>query len=156
MATVVDTVVALRNARATARIPAADWLATHISSPSDLGGLFRELSPAIERLARARPLELHGPGDDLPRTAGSLDVVLPGGGDATILPSGVGDDAASLERTRLEKELAEAERFLDGARARLANEAFTSKAPPAVVAGARAREAELTDAVARLRERLGR
>ena len=57
---------------------------------------------------------------------------------------------------RLERELAEAEGYLIAARERLANEAFISKAPPAVVEGARAREAELADQVARLRERLGR
>ena len=62
----------------------------------------------------------------------------------------------SADRARLEKELAEAEGFLEAARARLANEAFTSKAPPQVVEGARAREAELADQVERLRERLGR
>ena len=45
-------------------------------------------------------------------------------------------------------------RRLLAARERLANEAFTSKAPPAVVEGARAREAELADQVERLRERL--
>ncbi len=59
-----------------------------------------------------------------------------------------------LHLDRLEKELAEAEGFLAAARARLANEAFTLKAPPSVVDGARVREAELADAVARLRERL--
>jgi len=63
---------------------------------------------------------------------------------------------ADLDRARLEKELAEAEGRLAAARARLANEAFTSKAPPAVVEGARASEAELADQVARLRDRLGR
>ena len=36
------------------------------------------------------------------------------------------------------------------------NESFVAKAPPAVVEGARAREAELADQVDRLRERLGR
>ena len=40
------------------------------------------------------------------------------------------------------------------ARARLTNESFTAKAPPAVVAGGRAREAELAEQVARLRDRL--
>jgi valyl-tRNA synthetase len=38
----------------------------------------------------------------------------------------------------------------------LANEAFTTKAPPAVVEGARAREAELADQVDRLKASLGR
>ena len=45
---------------------------------------------------------------------------------------------------------------LDAARSRLANEAFTAKAPPAIVEGAVAREAELADQVERLRERLAR
>jgi valyl-tRNA synthetase len=60
------------------------------------------------------------------------------------------------DRARLVKELAEAEGFLAAARSRLANEAFTSKAPPAVVDGARAREAELAETVQRLQARLGR
>jgi valyl-tRNA synthetase len=38
----------------------------------------------------------------------------------------------------------------------LANESFTAKAPPAVVEGARTREAELADQVDRLRDRLAR
>jgi valyl-tRNA synthetase len=58
------------------------------------------------------------------------------------------------DRPRLEKELAEAEALLGAARARLANEAFVAKAPPAVVAGARASEAELAERVERLRASL--
>jgi len=61
---------------------------------------------------------------------------------------------AHRDRARLEKELADTEAQLASARARLADERFTSKAPPAVVDGARAREAELADRAARLRARL--
>ncbi|HEX7345436.1 MAG TPA: hypothetical protein VF253_01505, partial [Candidatus Limnocylindrales bacterium] len=69
--------------------------------------------------------------------------------------AGEGDGGGSAaDRPRLEKELAEAEGYLAAARARLANEAFTAKAPPNVVEGARAREAELADQVARLEDRL--
>ena len=64
------------------------------------------------------------------------------------------DVSHELERARLQRELAEALGFLDAARARLANPAFMEKAPPAIVDGARAREAELADQVARLEERL--
>ena len=60
----------------------------------------------------------------------------------------------TADRARLEKELAEAEGHLAAARARLANPAFVDKAPPAVVDGARTREAELASQVERLRERL--
>jgi valyl-tRNA synthetase len=80
--------------------------------------------------------------------AGQVEAIV---GTATADPA-----AAEADRARLEKELADAVRMLDAARARLSNEAFTAKAPPAVVEGARARETELTDQVERLRGRLAR
>ena len=76
--------------------------------------------------------------------------------EASIRPAAADPAAAALDRERLERELAEAEGWLVAARARLANDAFMAKAPPSVVEGARAREAELAEQVARLRERLGR
>ena len=45
---------------------------------------------------------------------------------------------AALEQARLERELGEAEARLAAARARLTNDSFLAKAPPAVVDGARA------------------
>jgi valyl-tRNA synthetase len=63
-------------------------------------------------------------------------------------------ESAALDRSRLERELAEAEGWLAAARERLANESFVARAPASVVDGARAREAELADQVARLRGRL--
>jgi valyl-tRNA synthetase len=45
-------------------------------------------------------------------------------------------DAAS-EKTRLTKELEQISKHITGTEARLANTAFTSKAPPAVLEGAR-------------------
>jgi len=149
-----ETITAIRNARSNARIDAPSWLETHVAPPGALFGFFEELAPAIERLARARPLELHRRPEDLPRPEGSLEIVLPAGDiQATVLTAASGD-AAFLERTRLEKELAEAEGYLAAARARLANASFVGKAPPAVVDGARARERELAEQVERLRDRL--
>jgi valyl-tRNA synthetase len=146
---------ALRNARAEAHIEPAAWLRTEVAVPAAIGGTFEALRPAVERLARARPLErrltTEALGDDpsaLTAIAGELE--------ARIHPAAETVDSAALdlERGRLERELAEAEGWLEAARARLTNEAFVSKAPPAVVEGARAREAELTDQVERLRDRL--
>jgi valyl-tRNA synthetase len=149
-----ETITAIRNARSNARVDAPSWLETHLALPSGGFAFFEELAPAIERLARARPLELHGRPHDLPRPEGSLEIVLPAGEvQATVLTAASGD-AAMLERTRLEKELAEADGHLAAARARLANASFVGKAPPAVVDGARARERELAEQVERLRERL--
>jgi valyl-tRNA synthetase len=149
-----ELVVAIRNARATAAIPAAAWLETHVAVPSSASETVRALAPAIERLTRARPLELHLDRRELPRRTGAIEVILPAGTYEATIVAAIGGAGAAGDRARLEAELAEAERFLAAARARLANEAFTSKAPPAIVDGARARAAELTETVERLRTRL--
>jgi valyl-tRNA synthetase len=155
----VDLVTEVRNARASAKLPAADWLETFVFVPPGLGSSFEALRPAVERLARARPLRreltpealtaVTGPGD--------LAVIVAGGEiEAAIRPAIASEDAGLLERARLERELSDAEGWLAAARERLTNDAFVSKAPAAVVDGARAREAELADQVDRLRDRLGR
>ena len=159
VAAVIELVGGLRNARAEARLEPAAWLPVEVAVPERLGPTFEALRPAIARLARARPLERR-----LTREALSDDpvalTVLAGELEARILPAagGVAADAAAsaLERTRLEKELAEAERRLDAVRARLVDDGFLAKAPPPVVDGARASEAELADQVDRLRDRLAR
>ena len=156
---VVDLVQRIRNARSEARIEPASWLPVDVAVPERLAATFGALAPAIERLARARPLTRHTSRDALAAggqggegglgvVAGDLEAVI---GRPSERPTGGGGDHA-----RLERELAEAERFLAAARDRLANGAFTAKAPAAVVEGARAREAELADTVTRLRGRLGR
>jgi valyl-tRNA synthetase len=153
----VELVRGIRNARSEAHVEPASWLPVGVALPVALGPTFEALRPAIERLARARPLERH-------LTREALHAAMATGGLAVIardieavVAVGGGDRRsadAGADRARLERELAEAEGHLTAARARLANEAFTAKAPPAVVEGARAREAELADQVARLRSRL--
>jgi valyl-tRNA synthetase len=82
--------------------------------------------------------------------------VVAGDIEAVVVLDATDAGIADADAARLERELADAERFLAAARARLADEAFTTKAPPAVVEGARAREAELADQVDRLKATLGR
>ena len=162
----IELVRGIRNARAEAGIEPSAWLPVDVAVPASLAETFEALRPALERLSRARPLTRH----DRRETLGAGDrgsglAVIAGEIEARVAPAdaggrnlaGIGDgERERLERERLERELGEAEAFLAGARARLANEAFVAKAPPAVVDGARAREAELAETVARLRERLGR
>ena len=128
--------------------------------PLALGPTFEALRPAIERLARARPLrrELTPEALEAATRDGDLTVILGGGEiEAAVRPATADAEAAAdLERERLERDLAEAEGWLAAARERLANESFVARAPAAVVDGARAREAELAEQVARLRDRLGR
>ncbi len=154
----VELVRAVRNARAEARLEPAAWLPLDVYVEPELGPALEALRPALERLARARPLRrrltreaLHA----IPAAAGGLTVIA-GPVEAVIGAPTADPAAAEADRARLEKELADAERLLEAARGRLANDAFTSKAPPAVVEGARAREAELADQVERLRDRLER
>jgi valyl-tRNA synthetase len=156
---VIALVTALRNARASARLPAGDQLETWVYVPIELGDVFESLRPGIERLARARPLHRVLTPEALHSaiSAGDLAVVVPGGRlEAAVRPAAPDAGATDLERARLERELAEAEGYLIAARERLSNDLFIAKAPPAVVDGARAREAELAEQVDRLSERLGR
>jgi valyl-tRNA synthetase len=87
--------------------------------------------------------------------AGGLSVIV-GEIEAIVRPAARDEAQDERDRARLERELAEAEGLLAAARARLSNEAFVSKAPSAVVDGAKARAAELAELVGRLAERLGR
>ena len=153
----VELVRGIRNARSEAHVEPASWLPVGVALPVALGPAFEALRPAIERLARARPLERYLTREALHGAMGSGGLaVIAGEIEAMIAVGGGGGESADAgaDRVRLERELAEGEGFLEAARARLANEAFTSKAPAAVIEGVRTREAELADQVERLRSRL--
>ncbi len=154
-AALLDLVRAIRNARSEARVDPKAWLPVDVAVPSSVAAVFEELRPALERLAHARPLRsMDDPGAFQPTPAGGLAVVA-GDLEAVIHPAAEGDaGAAARDRARLERELAEAETQLASARGRLADERFTSKAPAAVVDGARTREAELAERAEKLRDRL--
>ncbi len=159
VAVLIDLVTEIRNARSSANVPAADRLEAFIYVPPQLGPTFEAVRPAIERLARTRPLhrELTSEALSAATRSGDLAVIIDAGEVEVALrlaePLAA---AAALERERLEGDLAEAERWLAAARARLANDDFVAKAPAAVVEGARAREAQLAEQVATLRDRLAR
>ncbi|HET7702973.1 MAG TPA: valine--tRNA ligase [Candidatus Limnocylindrales bacterium] len=157
-----DLVRGIRNARADAQIAAGSWLAVDVVVPNAMAAAAEALAPALARLARAKPLVLHRERPAFTgATAGRRGLaVIVGELEADVaLPEAAANDGGAEggagDRTRLEKELAEAEGHLAAARARLANEAFTSRAPAAIVDGARTSEAELTEQVERLRARLG-
>jgi valyl-tRNA synthetase len=160
---ILELIRGLRNARAEAHIEPATWLATEVVVPESLGATFEALRPAIERLGRARPLERRLTRDALadgrPAAEGDLTVITGQIEAIAHRPDATdgrerGDDRG-LDRARLERELEQARGWLVAARERLSNDAFLRNAPPAVVEGARSREAELADQVARLEDRLG-
>ena len=154
----VELVRAVRNARADARLEPAAWLPVDVFVEPELAMSLAALQPAIERLARARPLQRHDARDALHAATQGISglAVVAGPTEAVIRLAVMDPAAAAADHARLEKELLDAERLLAAARAQLANESFMAKAPPAIVDGARARESELADQVHRLRERVAR
>jgi valyl-tRNA synthetase len=159
---VLELIRGLRNARAEAGIEPAALLSTEVVVPEDLGPTFESLRPAVERLGRARPLERRLTREALGggRAAAEGDLTIIAGRIEAIAhresaTDAAGPDARGLDRARLERELQQAREWLAAARERLSNDGFVRNAPPAIVEGARAREAELVDQVARLEDRLG-
>ena len=148
----------MRNARADAKLEPGAWLPLDVFVEPELGAALEALRPALERLARARPLRRHLTREDLHGTAGAAGglAVIAGPAEAVVgtgrrIPAPPRPTGRAWRRSWPTPSACWTRRA-----ARLANEAFTAKAPPAIVEGARAREAELADQVERLRERLAR
>jgi valyl-tRNA synthetase len=153
---VIELIHGIRNARAEAGVEAAARLAVHVSIPQRLGATFEELRPAIVRLARASSVTRHLTPEALHAAAPGGLTVIAGELEAAVAPSADGAQGPAVDTARLEKELAEAQARLDAVRERLSNETFLARAPAAIVDGARRSEAELSETVERLRERLAR
>ena len=154
VAALIDLVRVVRNARAAARIEPSAWLPVDVFVPDSIGPTFEALRPALERLSRAKPLSRAADlGSIREGVEGGLSVIA-GAVEAVVRPAARDEIQEERDRARLERELADAQGLLASARARLANEAFTSKAPQAVVEGAQARAMELEELVNRLAQRL--
>ncbi len=154
IAAILEFITAVRNARADAGIPPAEILSMSVLTSHELGATFDALSLAIQRLTRVLGISRTEKRGEFGSAApGGLGVIA-GPIEARISPPSRDAGSVASDRARLEKELFEASRHLEAARARLANGQFTSKAPAAVVEGARAREAELAEQVERLTSRL--
>jgi valyl-tRNA synthetase len=146
---ILELVTGIRNARAEAGIDPGAWLDGRVAVPPALGEAVAALAPAIERLARIRPLAIVESGSDQP--ANALAVVA-GRLEASV--SRPPSAAAGRDRERIERELAGVEKRLADARTRLADPAFTGKAPPHIVEGARALADELEMQAQTLRAKL--
>jgi valyl-tRNA synthetase len=140
---------AIRAARADAGIEAASWLEARLVLPDPaVRAAYEALADAFARLARVRVAEVLP--ETLPAGSAGALTVLAGAMEARL---DRGDADLERERARLQRELEEARGLLRAAETRLANDAFVSRAPMAVVDAARARAAELAELVARLEER---
>ena len=138
MERVMEAIRGIRNRRAEMNVPPSRKAQVYVETA--FADAFVHGAPFIQRLASASEVKV-GERFDLP---GAVSIVTP---DATVkIPMAELVDLEA-ERARLTKEKAAVQKQLDSARARLNNEAFTSKAPANVVQTAR-------DNAARLEEKL--
>ncbi|MDP3063977.1 MAG: class I tRNA ligase family protein, partial [Chloroflexota bacterium] len=145
---VIQTVRAIRNARAQLRIEPARPIAASLEAPPDVADALRGEADSIRALARVEPLTISTDGG-----ASSADntVTLVAGKAVVRLPlAGVVDVAA--ERARLSAERQECAAALERVEALLAKPDFASKAPEEVVERERERLAGLRERRARLEE----
>jgi valyl-tRNA synthetase len=144
-------ITAIRGARAESGIAAADivdaWI--YFKQPQAREA-FESLRTVVERLARIRSTVVDDRSELAAAGEGAMAVIA-ASGEARVRRS---DSDRARERTRLDKELANARAQLDASDKRLADDNFVGRAPAAVVDQARRRAAELRDQVTSLTARL--
>ena len=148
---VLELVRRIRNARTEAGIETSAWIDAELAAPSGLNALVTELRPQLERLTRVKATIL--PPDVARKDVPGAVSVIAGALEAYLQPR-QDPEVAGRERERLARELDVIEGRLASAAGRLADEAFTSKAPAHIVEGARRSHAELEAQAASLREKL--
>jgi valyl-tRNA synthetase len=141
------TVAAVRQVRADYNVPPSQRVTVLLhAAPSDVSAL-RELADTVGAMTRA-DVSLVGAAPSDP----AASQVLPSGTEVIVPLAGLVDVAK--ECARLRDELAQVTQLLAGVCARLANEAFTARAKPEIVAGARAQESELATRESGLRRKV--
>ena len=144
-----DFVRGIRNVRAEKRVEAARWVEAYIVG-AEATEAARAATPAIEALARVRPLHVVATAEEAP-SDGVVTAVLPIG--RVVLPmAGLFDLAA--ERVRIEKQIADAEGEVGRLEVKLSDEKFTARAPEQVVAKEQERLATARTRLEGLRESL--
>jgi valyl-tRNA synthetase len=156
-AALIEAIRVVRNLRAVAGLkPAQPAPVQFISGREPLAALLRQATPEITALTRAASVSVlspeeaeaaraaTGPQRALAGVSGELQVLLPIEGLVDL-------DAL---RGRLEKDIAKAEKEIQGLAGRLANPNFAGKAPPEVVAECKANLAEAEAQAALARGRL--
>ncbi|MBI2934149.1 MAG: class I tRNA ligase family protein, partial [Chloroflexi bacterium] len=149
---IIEIVRAIRNARAEAKVEPARWIEARIYA-REAEKTIGPHTEAIENLARVRPLSIAESLQERP--PGSEAVVLVLSSAEVVLPlRGMVDIEA--EKTRLLKEISVTEAERQGLEKKLADQAFVSRAPASVVEKQKQRLAEVSDKIARLKERMGK
>ena len=146
MQAVMEAIRAVRNRRAEMNVPPGRKAKLLIETAR--ADIFESTEVFFQRLAGASEVEFaaaeSAPADAVQVVCGHCRIFIPMG-DLVDL---------AAEKERLQKELANVEKQLAGAEARLRNESFVSKAPAEVIAGARENARQLAEKKAALLESL--
>ncbi len=140
-------VSAIRQIRADYRVDPGMLVSSFITAPTDsLRLIFEQEAETTGSLARANVRI------EPPPAQPSATVVLPRGAEVTVLLAGLID--VGKECARLRGELEETARQLAAVRTRLGTPAFTERAKPEVVEGARSQARDLATRETQLRDRV--
>lgn len=143
-----DVITAIRTVRSEKAVPPSRKISAICQAEEGQQELLESFREYIMSLAGLEELTITEPGE---KPAQSVGTVVNGIG--VFLPLAGMVDIAE-ERRRIEKDLAEAEKELQRAQGKLANEGFVQKAPPEVVDKERQKAAALQATVERLQELL--
>ncbi|MCH7510911.1 MAG: valine--tRNA ligase, partial [Chloroflexi bacterium] len=132
-----DVVRAIRNIRSEKHVEPARYIEAFVVS-SDARPAIEAASPYIEALARVRPLHVVSAAGEAPREGVSTAVLS----HAQVVVPLAGLLDADAERSRLGKEIEEAEAYQRRLEGKLSNEQFRARAPREVVAAEEERLAE--------------
>jgi valyl-tRNA synthetase len=145
VSTVQAMITAIRNVRAERGFTPKDRFTLHIAAPNQREAhFFLSYAYLLTDLARLDAVVVnetppHGAHHDVV-SGYEISVVFP---EKTITPE---------QREKIERELEKSRKELDSIVAKLGNEQFLQNAPPAIVTGARAREAELLARIEKLQQ----
>ncbi len=152
MGAVIEIIHSIRNARAQYRVDSTRWIEAQVYA-GELTPAIVPYSPAIQTLARARPVTFLESREEAPPSENVLALVLKEAEVVIPMESMVDLEA---ERERLEKEIGQSQAEVARLEARLKDKAFLTKAPPSVVDKERDKLAERKDKLERLKQQLTR
>jgi valyl-tRNA synthetase len=148
---IIEIIHAIRNARAEHKVKSNQWVEAKVYA-GELAPVISAYSPAIEKLAKARPVSFLERRQEAP-TENVLALVLRS--SELFIPMESMVDLKA-ERERLEQEIEQGRAEVACLEARLKDRAFLTKAPPEVVAKERDRLGEKKDKLERLKTQLDR
>ena len=152
MEAVIEVIHAIRNARAEHKVESGRWVEAQVCA-GELTPAIAVYSPAIETLAKARPVSFFKSREEVPPGDNVLALVLKS--SEVVIPMESMVDLKA-ERKRLEQEIAQTGAEVARLEARLKDKAFLTKAPPAVVAKERDNLNARKDRLERLKQSLDR